>query len=126
MSLYADLVNMTPDSGLLDSEYLSLASRINASAVLCQAVLHHIVISQGVPMKLAVKALAGFGAPLLVEFATEDDPKVQVLRSQIPNWSGVYSTEAFLDALGQVFLDVSVEGHTSPNRIVVTTGQPKS
>jgi ribosomal protein L11 methylase PrmA len=126
MPLYADLVNMTPDSGLLDSEYLSLASRINASAVLCQAVLHHIVISQGVPMKLAVKALAGFGAPLLVEFATEDDPKVQVLRSQIPNWSGVYSTEAFLDALGQVFLDVSVEGHTSPNRIVVTTGQPKS
>lgn len=124
--LYADLVNLTPASGLLHSEYLAFADRIRPTAVLCQAVLHHIVITQGVPMTLAVEALAGFGAPLMVEFASEDDAKVEILRSQIPNWSGDYSTQALLDALGQYFVDVSVVGNTSEHRIVVTTGQPKS
>lgn len=124
--LYADLVNLTPASGLLNSEYSAFTDRIRPTAVLCQAVLHHIVITQGVPMTRAVEALAGFGAPLMVEFVTEDDAKAVMLRAQIPNWSGEYSTRALLDALDRCFVDVSVVGRTSEHRIAVTTGRPKS
>lgn len=124
--LCADLLNLTPASGLLDREFLAFTQRIRPSAVLCQAVLHHIVITQGVPMNLAVQALARFGAPVLVEFATEDDPKVELLISQIPNWAGDYSTQSLLDSLDDNFENVSEVGRTSQHRVVVTTGRPRA
>lgn len=122
--LYADLTNLTPASGLLDTEFSAFTDRVRPSAVICQAVLHHVVITQGVPMPLAVAALARFGAPLLVEFAEEDDDKVELLLSQIPNWTGTYSLEALLGALEEYFHDVAVAGKTSATRVVVTTGNP--
>lgn len=121
----ADMTQLTAASGLLDREFSSFTDRIRPSAVLCQAVLHHIVITQGIPMPFAVAALAQFGAPVLVEFANEDDPKVGVLLAQIPNWSGDYSTGALMEALERHFHDVEIAGHTSPTRVVVVTGEPK-
>jgi len=125
-ALYGDLTNLTAASGLLDGEFAAFTDRVRPSAVLCQAVLHHIVITQGVPMALAVQALARFGAPTLVEFATPEDPKVAILLSQIPNWTGNYSTESLIDALNEHYTDVAVVGRTSQTRVVVTTGNPRA
>ncbi len=125
-ALQGDVTNLTPASGLLDTEFAAFTQRIAPTAVLCQAVLHHIVITQGVPLPLAVEALARFRAPLLVEFATHDDDKVALLLRQIPNWSGDYSTQALLEALERRYHEVAVVGHTSRTRIVVTTGLPRS
>ena len=117
--LLGDLTNLTPASGLLDHEFAAFTARIRPSAVICQAVLHHVVITQGVPMPFAVDALAAFGAPVQIEFATEDDEKSRLLVSQIPNWSGDYSTEALLAALRSRYANVEVMGTTSPTRVVV-------
>ncbi|MEZ5157377.1 MAG: class I SAM-dependent methyltransferase [Candidatus Nanopelagicales bacterium] len=122
----ADVTNLTPASGLLDTEFAAFTQRMAPTAVLCQAVLHHIVITQGVPMRLAVQALARFRAPLLVEFATDEDDKAALLLRQIPNWSGDYSTPALLEALEVHFHDVAVVGRTSSTRVVVSTGRPRS
>ena len=70
-------------------------------------------------MQFAVDALAAFGAPVQIEFATEDDEKSRLLLSQIPNWSGDYSTEALLAALRNRFAQVQVLGTTSGTRVVV-------
>lgn len=120
-----DITNLTPDSGLLDSEFTAFARRIRPSAVICQAVLHHVVITQGTPMPFAVGALAAFGAPVQVEFATEEDEKVRLLLGQIPNWSGDYSTEALLAALRARFVHVEVMGTSSPTRVVVNAWDPQ-
>ena len=114
-----DITNLSPASGLLDREFAAFTARIRPSAVTCQAVLHHVVITQGTPMPFAVDALASFGAPVQIEFATEDDEKSRLLISQIPNWSGDYSTEALLAALRARYADVEVRGTTSPTRVVV-------
>ncbi len=114
-----DITNLTPDSGLLDQEFAAFTRRVRPSAVICQAVLHHVVITQGTPMQFAVDALAAFGAPVQIEFATEDDVKSRLLLSQIPNWSGDYSTEALLTALRNRFAQVQVLGTTSATRVVV-------
>lgn len=124
--LVGDVTNLTPASGLLDTEFASFTQRVRPDAVLCQAVLHHVVITQGVPMSLAIEALARFGAPLLLEFATEEDDKVALLLNQIPNWNGEYSTNLLMEAVERRFHDVQVVGRTSPTRIVVTTGCPRS
>ncbi len=123
--IYADILNLTASSGLLYSQYAAFTERIRPTAVLCQSVLHHVVITQAVPMRLAIEALASFGAPLLVEFATEEDPKVELLLRQVPTWSGEYSLNSLLDALNRSFDDVKVAGQTLETRIVVTTGSPK-
>ncbi len=117
--LLGDLTSLTPASGLLGREFAGFLGRVRPSAVTCQAVLHHVVITQGVPMQLAVDALAAFGAPVQVEFANEDDEKSRILLSQIPNWSGDYSTDALLAALRNRFEHVELAGPTSATRIVV-------
>lgn len=117
--ILGDVIDLTPDSGLLGQEFAAFTNRVEPSAVLCQAVLHHLVITQGIPMRSAVEVLAGFGAPLLIEFANEEDPKVELLRSQIPNWAGTYGTDALLDALKDRYDDVRFVGETTPTRPVI-------
>jgi SAM-dependent methyltransferase len=117
--ILGDITNLTPASGLLDREFAAFTQRVRPSAVVCQAVLHHVVITQGAPMQFAVDALASFGAPVQIEFANEDDDKSRLLLSQIPNWSGDYSTESLLVALRQRFANVEIMGTTSPTRVVV-------
>ena len=117
--ILGDITNLSPASGLLDAEFASYVSRVHPTAVICQAVLHHVVITQGTPMPFAIEALARFGAPVQIEFATEDDEKVRLLLSQIPNWSGDYSTAALLDALRARFTNVEEVGTTSATRVVV-------
>jgi hypothetical protein len=117
--LLGDITNLTPSSGLLDREFSAFTERIRPGAVVCQAVLHHVVITQGAPMQFAVDALAAFGAPVQIEFATEDDEKARLLMSQIPNWSGDYSTDALLAALRARYANVEVVGTTSATRVVV-------
>lgn len=117
--ILGDITNLFPASGLLDNEYSPFTARVQPTAITCQAVLHHIVITQGTPMGFAVEALARFGSPVQIEFANEDDAKVKMLLSQIPNWQGAYSTEVLLAALNARFANVEVVGTTSPTRIVV-------
>lgn len=117
--LLGDLTNLTSASGLLDREFAAFTARVRPTAVICQAVLHHVVITQGTPMPLAVDALAAFGAPVQIEFATPDDEKARLLISQIPNWSGDYSTDALVAALQSRYAHVEVVGTTSPTRVVV-------
>ncbi len=117
--ILGDITNLSPASGLLDAEFASYLARVHPTAVICQAVLHHVVITQGTPMPFAIEALARFGAPVQIEFATEDDEKVRLLLSQIPNWSGDYSTAALLDALRARFAHVDEVGTTSATRVVV-------
>ncbi len=117
--LLGDITNLTPGSGLLDREFAAFTARVRPTAVICQAVLHHVVITQGTPMQFAVDALAAFGAPVQIEFATEEDEKSRLLLSQIPNWTGDYTTEALLAALRVRFAQVEVAGTTSATRVVV-------
>lgn len=117
--ILGDITNLTPASGLLNREFAAFTERVQPSAVICQAVLHHVVITQGTPMQFAVDALAAFGAPVQIEFADENDEKSRILLGQIPNWSGDYSTEALLAALRNRFSHVEVMGTTSATRVVV-------
>lgn len=117
--LLGDITNLSGACGLLDREFAAFTSRIRPSAIVCQAVLHHVVITQGTPMPLAVESLAQFDAPVQVEFADVDDEKVQILLRQIPNWQGSYSLDELMRCLQARFAHVEQAGRTSPTRVVV-------
>lgn len=119
LPLIADLTNLTWDSGVLGGSVQAFIHRVKPDAVLCQAVLHHVIITQGVPIGTAVASLAAFGAPVQIEFATESDPKVRLLISQVPGWSGDYSLDALVEALRHQYETIRIVGSTSTDRVVV-------
>ena len=124
--LIGDITNLTPASGLLHQEFSDFGGRIRPQAVLCQAVLHHVVITQGVPLSLAAAALASFDAPLHIEFADIEDPKVALLISQIPNWQGDYSVETLVASLKVHYQDVHIVGKTTDTRVVIEARTPRT
>ena len=123
--LVGDLTQTSVGAGLLGLEFSAVKDRLRPSAVLCQAVLHHLTITQGIPLALSVRALAQFNAPLQVEIATQDDDKVKLLLSQIPNWSGDYSEDAVVAALRNEFEHVQKIGHATPTRVVLNCSRPR-
>ena len=123
--LIGDLSQISSGSGLLGTEFAAFRDRVAASAVLCQAVLHHLTITQGIPLVLAARALAQFNAPTQVEAATETDEKVRLLTSQIPNWRGEYSLQAVVDALAGEFEHVEVVDQIAPSRVLINCLRPR-
>lgn len=125
LPLYADFTNLTWDSGVHGASIASFVSRVRPSAVLCQAVLHHVVITQGLPLRSAVDALAAFRAPLQIEFATSSDPKVELLVSHVPEWAGTYTLDELQDSLGRHYEVVEIVGRTTEHRVVVEGREPR-
>lgn len=54
-------------------ERTSLQQRGNPDVVMCLALIHHWVISCGIPMTEVLEWLAGLGAELIIEFVSPDD-----------------------------------------------------
>lgn len=100
------------------AEFPSLVSRIQPDVVLCHAVLHHVVITQAVPLVEVVKALRSLNCPIQVEFVDENDGKVQQLIADIRNWSGTYSRSDFEALCQSTFQEVRHVGTTSESRHV--------
>jgi|694.fasta_scaffold55232_2 hypothetical protein len=101
------------------ADFDPLFSRIKPSAVFCHAVIHHLVISQAVPLHDVVNFLRELGVPVQVEFVDENDQKVRQLIARIDNWNGIYTRDSFLQMCNIAFSKVEEVGRTTTNRFVV-------
>jgi hypothetical protein len=119
MPIIGNLMTARNTYGLLNREFDSLIDRIKPKAVLCQAVLHHVVITQAIPMKYVVEALLLFQCPIQIEFVLEHDPKVKLLQGMINNWTGEYSLESLVRELGKHFKKVEIGQKITESRILV-------
>ena len=81
LPLVLDLNNPSPALGWALSERESLGERAANSVVLALALIHHIVISNNVPMASAASYLAMLARTLIIEFVPKDDSQVQRLLS---------------------------------------------
>jgi hypothetical protein len=72
--LVIDLADPSPALGWRSSERPSFTSRMNVDLVLCLAVVHHLALTNNVPLDEIMAYLADFNAPLVVEFPHRDDP----------------------------------------------------
>lgn len=103
MPLFLDLTNPSPGIGWENRERMSLLERGRADTVLALALIHHLAISNNLPLS----RLAGFFKDvcnsLVIEFVPKSDPKVQQLlttrRDIFPN----YTQEAFEDEFSKLF-----------------------
>jgi hypothetical protein len=73
LPLVLDLSDPSPGLGWRSRERLPFVERVRPDLVLCLAVVHHLALTNTVPLEEIVAFLAEFGAPLVVEFPHHDD-----------------------------------------------------
>jgi S-adenosylmethionine/arginine decarboxylase-like enzyme len=101
LPLVLDLTNPSPAIGWNNLERDSFLQRGPAHAILALALVHHLAISNNVPLARVAEFFAACGEWLIVEFVPKSDSQVQkLLRSRIDIFDE-YNQAGFEKAFGQ-------------------------
>jgi ribosomal protein L11 methylase PrmA len=116
LPLVANIADPSPNLGWRGQERKSLAERGRPDLTLCLALVHHLVIGAGIPMRELLQWLAGLGSRLVIEFIGKDDAMVQqLLRNRRDNYAD-YDPEPFDRWLNEFFEVVRSERLESGTR----------
>jgi ribosomal protein L11 methylase PrmA len=103
LPLLIDLTNPSPALGWAHQERDSFAGRGPADMVLALALIHHLAISNNVPLPLVAEYLAALGRRLVIEFVPKTDSQVQKLLISRDDIFPHYTREGFEAAFRQRF-----------------------
>ncbi len=95
LPLVLDLTNPSPSLGWANRERDSFSGRGPADLVLALALIHHLAISNNVPLPMLAEFFAGLGGWLIVEFVPKTDSQVQRLLRSRKDIFGGYERDAF-------------------------------
>ena len=98
-----DLANPSPALGWAHGERQSLVERGPADAVLALALIHHLCISNNVPLSDAAAFFASISRHLVIEFVPKEDDMVQFLLQSREDIFANYTKEGFESAFTQHF-----------------------
>jgi hypothetical protein len=102
--LVVDLVDPSPGLGWRGVERGPLAARGRPELALCLALLHHLVITGGVPLVDVVDWLADLGASVIIEFVRPEDQMVErLMAAKGAGTRPPYDEELFAGALDARF-----------------------
>ncbi|MBI3860898.1 MAG: methyltransferase, partial [Planctomycetia bacterium] len=103
LPLVANLADPSPSLGWRGAERRSIADRGRPDLVLCLALVHHLVIGAGIPMRELLEWLAGLRARLVIEFVDRTDPMVKLLLRNRRDKCADYERHLFDRWLGETF-----------------------
>ena len=103
LPLLLDLTNPSPALGWATAERFSIMERGSADAVMALALIHHIAISNNVPLDRIAAFLAKIGESLIIEFVPKSDPKVGLLLATREDVFPEYHEAGFEAAFGTAF-----------------------
>lgn len=103
LPLLLDLTNPSPDLGWFNRERQSLLRRKSADAVMALALVHHLAISNNLPLPEIARFLAELGPWLIIEFVPKQDSQVQKLLASREDIFPDYHMEGFEEAFSKYF-----------------------
>jgi ribosomal protein L11 methylase PrmA len=103
LPLLLDLANPSPSIGWRNSERMSFAERGPADTVMALALVHHMAISNNVPLASLAAFFGEIGRTLIIEFVPKSDSQVQRLLAAREDIFTQYTQEAFEREFGKVF-----------------------
>ncbi len=103
LPLVLDLTNPSPGIGWANQERDPLLARGPADAVLALALVHHLAISNNVPLPLLADFFSWAGQWLVVEFIPKSDLQVQRLLTSREDIFSNYTREDFEQAFSEKF-----------------------
>lgn len=95
LPLLCDLTNPSPGIGWQNRERQSLLDRGKPDAVLALALIHHLAITNNLPLRMVASLLAKMGRFLIIEFVPKEDSRVQRLLSTREDIFPAYTRESF-------------------------------
>jgi hypothetical protein len=95
LPLLLDLTNPSPAIGWDNRERDSFAERGPSDLTLALAVIHHLAISNNVPLPQLADFFAGTGKWLVIEFVPKSDSQVQKLLASREDIFPTYTREGF-------------------------------
>ncbi|MCO4746825.1 MAG: class I SAM-dependent methyltransferase [Proteobacteria bacterium] len=98
-----DLMRPSPGLGWALDERDSAFDRCQSDVVMTLALIHHICISNNVPLAHFGKLLASLAPTALVEFVPKSDSQVKILLASRPDIFPAYTEEGFEDAMAPIF-----------------------
>jgi len=103
LPLLQDLTNPSPGLGWDHAERDALAARAPVDAVLALGLVHHLAISNNLPLPRVVELFARLGRTLLIEWVPKDDSQVQKLLATRADVFPDYDQAGFEVALAAQF-----------------------
>jgi len=100
LPLLLDINSPSPALGWAVSERASTIDRASADAVMALALIHHIAISNNVPLARIADLFARLAPDLIIEFVPKSDPKVRVLLATREDIFPDYDESGFESAFG--------------------------
>jgi hypothetical protein len=104
LPLLLDLTNPSPSQGWAHQERQSLVERGPAEALFALALVHHVAISNNVPLASLADFISRLAKSLLIEFVPKADPQVQKLLAGRTDIFDDYSTSGFESACQAKFV----------------------
>ena len=118
LPLVMDLVNPSGGIGWAGDERMSLESRGPADVVMALALIHHLALSNNVPLPLIAGYLARLGRHLIIEFVPKSDSQVQRLLASRVDIFDHYTREGFQRAFESAFITESVHEISGTDRVL--------
>ena len=103
LPLVLDLTNPSPALGWANAERKSLAERGPVDLVMALALIHHLAISNNVPLLMLAETFATFGKWLLIEFVPKEDSQVQRLLTSRVDIFSEYTQADFERIFGTIY-----------------------
>ena len=104
LPLQFDLTNPSPSIGFACRERGSIDSRQKPDCIILLAMIHHLAISNNLPLCIIAEWLASLCDSLIIEFVPKSDSQVQVLLATRDDIFPNYNIEGFEKAFGEYFI----------------------
>jgi ribosomal protein L11 methylase PrmA len=118
LPLIINLSNPSPSLGWHHRERMSLVERGPADMVLALALIHHLCITNTVPIEHLAKCLKDLAKILVIEFVPKEDSQVQRLLASRADIFEDYGIEKFEEAFGRYFQILEKTPLKSSRRII--------
>jgi len=103
LPLIMDLTNPSPAIGWAGEERDSLTDRGHADCIMALALIHHLAISNNVPLDMVGRYFSRLGNHLIIEFVPKSDSQVVRLLATREDIFDNYHRDGFLHAFEQYF-----------------------
>lgn len=118
LPLLIDITNPSPALGWANRERQAFLDRARADVVLCLALIHHLAISNNLPLPHIAELFAKLAKHLIIEFVPKSDSNAQVLLASRKDIFPDYTPEGFEAAFQKHFKIVRKEPIAGSERLL--------
>lgn len=116
--LLLDLTNPSPGIGFANQERIPVNNRMKPDCIVALAVIHHLAISNNIPLRKIAEWLADMSDHLIIEFVPKEDSQVQILLATRDDIFTEYHQAGFEEAFGGCFSLIRKEPVRDSARII--------